>query len=273
MDDLQRMQWLNTGISAQDYDPMAFAKLKADSFNKTHGNLTGTDCPVCLNKGNIMVPREDGSLASRECKCMVIRRCVWKMERSGLKNVIKNYTFDRFTETEEWQKRALAAATNYAKNPEDWFVICGQSGSGKTHLCTAICRELLLNGRQVVYAPWRQEIAEIKAMSLDAEGRTQKMDSLKKAEVLYIDDLFKAGAGQDGEARPTGADISIAFEIINARYVSRLPTIISTELLPEELVKLDEAVGGRIVEMAGVYAISISRNTGRNYRLRGVVNV
>lgn len=273
MDDLQRTQWPNMGISVQDYDPMAFAKLKADGFNKMPGNLTGTDCPVCLNKGNIMVPREDGSIASRECKCMVMRRCVWKMERSGLKDVIKNYTFDRFTVTEEWQKRALTAATSYAKNPEDWFLICGQSGSGKTHLCTAICRELLLQERQVVYAPWRQEISEIKAMSLDAEGRARKIDSLKKAEILYIDDLFKTGAGPDGDARPTGADISIAFEIINARYVSRLPTIISTELLPEELVKLDEAVGGRIMEMSKQYILAIAKAPGRNYRLRNMVTL
>lgn len=273
MDDLQRTQWPNMGTLEQSFNPFTFAKLKADSFNATDGNLTGTDCRLCRNKGYSMIPREDGSLASRECKCMAMRRCVWKMERSGLKDVIKNYTFDRFKTYEDWQKKILGAATEYAKNQEGWFLICGQSGSGKTHLCTAICRELLLRGAQVIYAPWRQEISEIKAMSLDSEGRAQKMDSLKKAEVLYIDDLFKTGAGPDGEARPTGADISIAFEIINARYVSSLTTIISTELLPAELVKLDEAVGGRIVEMAGIHAVSVSRNSGRNYRLRGIVNV
>lgn len=273
MDDLQRMQWPSMGKSEQSFDPLAFAKLKADSLNGTDGNLTGADCPVCRNKGYIMIPREDGTLTSRECKCMPMRRCVWKMERSGLKDVIKNYTFDRFDASEGWQKKILESAAEYAKNPVGWFLICGQSGSGKTHICTAICREMLLRMHQVVYAPWRQEIGEIKAMSLDADGRAKKLDSLKNAEILYIDDLFKTGAGQDGEARPTGADISIAFEIINARYVSRRATIISTELLPAELVKLDEAVGGRIVEMAGIYAVSVSRNSARNYRLRGVVNV
>lgn len=270
---LQRMQWKNMGISAQDYDQMAFAKLKADSFNETSGNLTGADCKLCRNKGYTMIPREDGSLATRECKCMVMRRCVWKMEQSGLKDVIRNYTFDRFQATEAWQEAALESARSYAKKPDGWFLLCGQSGSGKTHLCTAICRELLLHGKQVVYAQWRQEIGQIKAMSLDAEERGKKLDSLKNSEVLYIDDLFKAGAGSDGEARPTGADISLAFEILNARYVSGLTTVISTELLPEELMRIDEAVGGRIVEMAGIYAMAISRDSRKNYRLRGVVSL
>ena len=132
MNDFQRTPWPNMGISAQDYDPMDFAKLKAGSFNKTTGNLTGTDCPVCLNKGNIMVPREDGSLTSQECSCMTMRRCVWRMERSGLKNVIRNYTFGRFEATEDWQKKILESATEYAQNPDGWFLICGQSGSGKS---------------------------------------------------------------------------------------------------------------------------------------------
>ena len=273
MNDFQRTPWPNMGISAQDYDPMDFAKLKAGSFNKSTGNLTGTDCPVCLNKGNTMVPREDGSLTSQECSCMTMRRCVWRMERSGLKNVIRNYTFGRFEATEDWQKKILESATEYAQNPDGWFLICGQSGSGKSHICTAICRELLLNGKQVVYAAWRQEIAEIKAMSLDADRRADKLNELKTAEILYFDDLFKTGAGKDGEAWPTSADVSLAFEIINARYTSRLPTIISTEFFPDQLLKIDEATGGRMIEMAKNHMLSVGKKPGRNYRLRGVVSI
>ena len=68
MDDLKRTPWPNMGISAQDYDPMEFAKLKAEGINKMRGDLTGADCQTCLNKGFIMVPRSDGSIASQECK-------------------------------------------------------------------------------------------------------------------------------------------------------------------------------------------------------------
>lgn len=270
MSSLERVTFPNMGASVQSFDAMAFAKWKIDEFNRTPGDLPGPDCPKCRNKGYIMVLREDGSPLSRECSCVTMRRCVRRMEESGLRDVIKNCTFDRFQAGESWQRTVLQSAMDYAKNPEGWFLICGQSGAGKSHLCTAICRELLLQSQQVVYASWRQEIGEIKAMALDAEGRGEKLSELKNAQVLYIDDLFKTGAGPMGEARPTAADISLAFEILNPRYMSRRITIVSTEFLPDELLRFDEALGGRLMEMAKGHTLVIDRRSDRNYRMRGV---
>ncbi len=99
------------------------------------------------------------------------------------------------------------------------------------------------------------------------------MAELKTAEYLYIDDLYKMGANTDGEVKPTSADVSIAFEIINHRYINKLPTIISTEMLPEELLHIDEATGGRIVERAKGNTLAIGKDTGKNYRLQGVITL
>jgi DNA replication protein DnaC len=110
-------------------------------------------------------------------------------------------------------------------------------------------------------------------MSLDSEHRSEIIGAYKTAEILYIDDLFKVGKAADGSCNPTGADVSLAFEIINYRYINHLPTIISTEKTPQELVEIDEATGSRIIEMAGGNVFSIARDAKRNYRLRGVVSV
>lgn len=107
-------------------------------------------------------------------------------------------------------------------------------------------------------------------MSLDSERRSEIIASYKTAEILYIDDLFKVGKAADGTCNPTGADISLAFEIINHRYINHLPTIVSTEKTPQELVEIDEATGSRIIEMAGVNVFLVTRDQKRNYRLRGV---
>ena len=64
------------GMSEQSFDPLAFAKMKANTINDTPGNLTGYDCPRCKNRGNIAIPKEDGEISIRECDCMRIRRCV-----------------------------------------------------------------------------------------------------------------------------------------------------------------------------------------------------
>ncbi len=254
-------------------NPDAFAQVKADGFNKSVGDLGGIDCQKCNNRGKSAFAKKDGSsdIYFQECSCMTMRRCIWKMERSGLKNVIRDSTFSEFEIPHPWQETALATAKSYAESPEGWFLACGQSGSGKTHLCTGICRELLLAEKQVVYMPWRQDVSELKAMSLDAEARAKKLDDLKQAEFLYIDDLFKSGTNADGVARPTAADVSLAFEIVNHRYINHLPTIFSTELYPEELLQIDEATGGRIVEKSKGNILAIGKDTGKNYRLKGVV--
>ena len=261
------------GLSVQSFDPLALARMKADTINSALGDLTGFDCPKCKNRGNIAIPRDDGSVYFRDCDCMRIRRCVWKMEKSGLKNVIRDCTFDAFETDEKWRHTIKQGAMAYADKPISWFLMCGQSGSGKSHLCTAICRHRLLAGDEVRYMPWRDDIANLKALSMDSENRDQAMKELKTAQILYIDDLFKTGKAADGSCNPTGADVSIAFEIINYRYINHLTTIVSTEKTPGELVEIDEATGSRIVEMAGSHTYSISRDPKRNYRLRGVVDV
>ncbi len=270
---MEKMNFNLPDTSGQSFDPVVFGRMRADSVNATPGDLTGYDCPKCLNRGSVAEVRENGDLFFRECSCMRIRRCIWKMESSGLKNVIKEKTFDTFQDSEPWQTTIKNGTMSYADKPEGWLLLCGQSGSGKTHLATAVCRHRLLAGDEVRYMPWRDDVAALKSMSLDSEKRQQTIDGLKKAQILYIDDLFKTGKAADGSSNPTGADVSLAFELLNYRYNNHLVTIISTEKTPEELVQIDEAVGGRIVEMAKGHTYSIKRDTGRNYRLRGVVSV
>ena len=120
---------------------------------------------------------------------------------------------------------------------------------------------------------WRDKVAEIKALSLDNDRRAEILQVYKTVQILYIDDLFKIGRSADGTATPTAADVGIAFEILNQRYINHLTTIISTEKTPQELVEVDEATGSRIIEMAGENVYAISRDTSRNYRLRNMVIV
>lgn len=261
------------GLSAQSFDPVALAKMKAETINKTPGNLTGHDCPKCINRGSIAFSRDDGSIYTRECDCMKIRRCVWEMERSGLENIIREMTFDTYTSTEPWQKVIKEKAVAYADKPEGWLLFCGQPGSGKTHLCTAVCRQRLLAGDEVCYMPWRDKVSELKAMSLDNERRFEIINAYKTAQILYIDDLFKVGKAADGSTNPTAADSGLAFEIINYRYINHLSTIISTEKTPQELQEIDPAIFGRINERAGNNVLLIARDMKRDYRMKGVVMV
>lgn len=259
------------GRSVPLYDPWEHGKMRADVYNSSDGDLTGIDCKKCRNRGTIAHPREDGNIYITQCDCMTMRKCVLEMERSGLKKSIRELTFDRFRAEQPWQQTIKEGAQRFARNPEGWLLFSGQSGCGKTHLCTAVCRELLARGKVVRYMPWREKCGELKGLSTDPAARAKLLDGYKGAEVLYIDDLFKVGRSPEGRCEPTAADVNLAFELLNHRYCERLTTIISTEWLPVELAQIDEATGSRIVEMAMNSTFQISRDMGHNYRLRNVV--
>ena len=87
----------------------------------------------------------------------------------------------------------------------------------------------------------------------------------KECEVLYIDDFFKLGRAR-AAGGPSDADVKLAYQIINARYIARKKTILSSEWLMDELMDFDEATASRIYEMSKGYALQIARDKGRNYR-------
>lgn len=280
---MERLQEIlaKANIMARTSEPMTpeeWEKFKADDYNKTQGSLDdGYDCPICLNKGDIWRAVQDArgwwTHVSADCKCMVIRRTIRRMQRSGLKNIIRDYTFDKFIATEPWQQTIKGAAMEYAKHPEGWFFIGGQSGAGKSHICTAICREFLLAGREVKYMLWRDDVVQLKGAVTDAEEYGSLMDHYKKVDILYIDDLFKTGKAPDGaKQRPTAADVNAAFEILNYRYNDpKKLTLISSECTIDDILDIDEAVGGRIFERAK--AFSLKPDKRRNYRLRGATEL
>lgn len=280
MEPIQKImaQIKNTAPGCEMPSPEEMERLKVKWFNDAAGDRNledGYDCKICRNKGMIMdLVEDEGKFhpVTRDCKCVATRNVIMRMRRSGLKNIITDYTFDKFEATEEWQKTIKDAAVTYAKAPEGWFFIGGQSGCGKTHICAAICRVFLLRGKQVIYMMWRDDINKIKASLMDSAEHVKVIDQYKKAEVLYVDDLFKTGNAQDGaKQRPSKADVDAAFEIINYRYNSKMPTIISSECTIADLLEIDEATGGRIAELAKVFSLKPDRS--RNYRLRKAVEI
>ena len=277
------------GISAHGSKPMSqeeYEQHKVDSYNAGIGNLDqvdGYNCDACKNKGYIAELRMAEIYGYKvetlvPCKCHKARNALSRLARSGLRDVVKKYTFERYEATEPWQQTVKETAQRFCKEPgERWFFYGGQSGAGKTHICTAIAVHFLRQGMETKYMLWRDEIARIKALVNDAEQYSALMGEIKNADVLYIDDLFKTGKDDFGNVKqPTPADINAAFEIINFRYNDpRKITIISSERTISDLNEIDEAIAGRIAERAKAdgYCINLGRDAGKNYRMKGVLEL
>lgn len=212
-----------------------------DEYNNKEGDLTGYDCRTCKNKGYIKYKKGIYDY-TKECDCMVIRRALALIKRSGLADKIENNKFEQFKCTSSWQLQLFSKAKMYAESPEGWFAVLGQSGAGKTHICTAICNEFLQRGIPVKYMLWVDESNHLKQIITDGEEYARTMFEYKNIPVLYIDDLFKS--------QPTPADIKLAFEILNYRYnKDNLYTIISSEMMLSEIP--DDAIAGRIKQKCG----------------------
>ena len=248
---------------------------KCDITNATKGNLNeidGYDCPKCLNRGYSLISRENGGIYDEVmvmCKCKSIRKALSRLNDSGLKSVVSDYRFDNYKTDDEWQKKLLDTAKSFVDNGDGkWFFIGGQSGIGKSHLCTAIAISLLKKGNDVKYMLWQDESSELKR-SLNNIPYSEELEAYKNVDVLYIDDLFKTGRENGGLQKPTLADIKLAFEILNTRIAKQKTTIISTECTLPELIEIDEAIAGRIKQLCGnEYCLSIGKDRTKNYRLR-----
>lgn len=250
----------------------AFFERQAAAENQKTGNLPYYDCQKCGNKGYIAVVhagwRGQGFEISRpNCDCMIKRRYLRNVRESGLSEALTRYTLEAWHCREPWQQELLDAVKRYADNPEGWFCLTGTTGTGKTHLCTALCGILLEKGYPVRYMLWRDIATRAKAAVTDNEAYAEIVEPLKRVRVLYIDDFWKTGRAANhvsGQVRPTVGDLNLAFELLNARYAdSNLLTIISTEMNLYTMLSTDEAIGSRIAERT---------RGGRYYDLSGYKN-
>ena len=243
-----------------------YMQSKVDRLNNTKGSLQGYDCPKCKNKGFVYY-LSNGTEVTKECECKKIRVTQELIKKSGLTDEIERCTLDTFKADKDFQKKMKSKAMAFLQDNEARaFFIGGQSGAGKTHICTAIVRDMLINNVPVMYMSWREASTKLKALINDSEKYSDMFTPYKEIDVLYIDDFLKVGGKNSS---PTSADITLAFELINYRYQRRsLRTVISSELNIYKISELDEALGSRIYVMAGGYCINIDADPKNNYRFK-----
>ncbi len=126
-------------------------------------------------------------------------------------------------------KQALTLAKNYAAEPRDWLVFSGDPGCGKTHLAAAIANHLFIQGYPVLFVVVPDLLDYLRA-AFDPQSHVRydkRFDDVRTTPFLVLDDLGIESATPWAREK--------LFQIINYRYVARLPTIITTASKPEQL--------------------------------------
>lgn len=101
------------------------AEWLAQQANKQPGDLTGYDCPECLNRGYIVTVGADGRRTNMECRCMARRRSEKIISKSGLSDLLERCTLESWDAQEQWQKKLLSWAQKWAQDPSGWFYLTG----------------------------------------------------------------------------------------------------------------------------------------------------
>ena len=179
--------------------------------------------------------------------------------------MLRRMTFDTFdvkgNECSHEQRlsleSALASATSYAKDPDGWLTLFGETGVGKTHLAVAIASERMRAGDEVFFA-FVPELLDYLRSAFDpgsAVSYSQVLEEVKSSRLLILDGLG------DETASPWGQEK--LYQVIVRRHNARLPTVITT--------KLDfSGQWGNIASRVRDFSIGhLARMDANDYRIRG----
>lgn len=238
---------------------------KCLTFNSGWGKLEGRTCPVCRNKGFMLV-RDGKYTVSRDCECMKWRNVEGAMKRSEGYDLMARCTFENFTLAHTWQRELISRVKAWTRQKEYPFLyLGGKTGTGKTHLAVAALSLMMRKGGDVGFMSWRADSRDLKMGMTEFPVYRAKLERFKRAAVLMIDDFLWSPHG----GVPTDEDLRLAKEIVDVRTARGLRTIVTANYTVRGLCELTEEVGGRINYAAGGsknFAVTIGESA-ENYRM------
>ena len=107
-------------------------------------------------------------------------------------------------------------------HPMKGLYLSGIFGSGKTYILAAIARELAKKGYRCLFAYYPDLVRELKS-SIGSGNLEEKIDQLKKVDVLMLDDI-------GGETNSAFIRDEVLGPILQHRVLDRLPTFFSSNL-------------------------------------------
>jgi DNA replication protein DnaC len=132
----------------------------------------------------------------------------------------------------DMQAQSLEMAFNlarmYAQKLEGWLLLHGGYGCGKTHLAAAVANYAVSLGVPTLFLTVPDLLDSLR-FAYSAEDTTfeERFDQIRNAKLLVLDDF--------GTQNATGWAQEKLFQIINYRYINRLPLVVTTNLALEEI--------------------------------------
>lgn len=164
---------------------------------------------------------------------------------SGIPERFKHHSFSSFIAGNDAQRVKLESCRDYAQNFDEalrqgrCLILCGGTGTGKTHLSCAIANYIIQNKyKSAVF----MKVIKAVRMVKETYGRKEKSEQ-EAINFFVIPDLLILD--EVGVQFGSDTEEMILFEILNERYENMKPTILISNKQPGEL---KEFVGPRVMD-------------------------
>jgi DNA replication protein DnaC len=125
-------------------------------------------------------------------------------------------------------ERAFNQAQHFAGKLNGWLLLQGGYGCGKTHLAAAIANYAVEMGVPTLFLTI-PDLLDTLRFTFDSDDTTfeQRFEQIRTAELLVLDDFGTQNATPWAQEK--------LFQIINYRYINRLPLVVTTNLSLDEI--------------------------------------
>jgi DNA replication protein DnaC len=197
------------------------------------------NCPICGGIGylryDVPIDHPDfGKIVPCSCRAEEITQSARsRLFRMSSLDALKELRFDNFekrgrvglgkTQADSIEN-AYNQAHNFAENRQGWLLLTGRYGCGKTHLAAAIANHAIEAGVSTLFLTlpdlldWLRYAYSGVDMSFE-----ERFEEIREIPLLILDDF--------GTQNATAWAQEKIFQIMNHRYINKLPTVVTSNML------------------------------------------